>query len=186
MEALIDNLQKYTRDISMRRVSLDRTPSDYVRTLRQYAANIPPSELTGRDVQFFFQAEDGIRGRNVTGVQTCALPIYIRHLEQRPPAELLESGRRIFQCRAVPAANRYCGSQRSQTICDRAADAAAAAGHQCDASREPLLFPWSVIYGIYCRHENSPSRGPLFLCDTHLIISDFDDGGYAVRRSERN
>src|SRR5438067_12857167 len=24
---------------------------------------------------FFFQAEDGIRNRNVTGVQTCALPI---------------------------------------------------------------------------------------------------------------
>src|SRR5699024_11915050 len=27
---------------------------------------------------FFFQAEDGIRARNVTGVQTCALPIYCR------------------------------------------------------------------------------------------------------------
>src|SRR5699024_11815202 len=27
---------------------------------------------------FFFQAEDGIRDRNVTGVQTCALPIYRR------------------------------------------------------------------------------------------------------------
>src|SRR5207249_541129 len=27
---------------------------------------------------FFFQAEDGIRDRNVTGVQTCALPIYCR------------------------------------------------------------------------------------------------------------
>ena len=26
---------------------------------------------------FFFQAEDGIRGRLVTGVQTCALPIFI-------------------------------------------------------------------------------------------------------------
>src|SRR5699024_12039966 len=25
---------------------------------------------------FFVQAEDGIRDRNVTGVQTCALPIY--------------------------------------------------------------------------------------------------------------
>jgi len=24
---------------------------------------------------FFFQAEDGIRDRDVTGVQTCALPI---------------------------------------------------------------------------------------------------------------
>src|SRR5699024_12629478 len=28
-------------------------------------------------VFFFFQAEDGIRDRNVTGVQTCALPIFI-------------------------------------------------------------------------------------------------------------
>src|SRR5699024_11997845 len=27
---------------------------------------------------FFFQAEDGIRDRNVTGVQTCALPILSR------------------------------------------------------------------------------------------------------------
>src|SRR5699024_11761369 len=26
-------------------------------------------------IRFFFQAEDGIRDRNVTGVQTCALPI---------------------------------------------------------------------------------------------------------------
>src|SRR5207249_8131040 len=28
-----------------------------------------------RKMNFFFQAEDGIRDRNVTGVQTCALPI---------------------------------------------------------------------------------------------------------------
>src|SRR5699024_12455422 len=28
---------------------------------------------------FFFQAEDGIRYRNVTGVQTCALPISINY-----------------------------------------------------------------------------------------------------------
>src|SRR5439155_11497886 len=27
---------------------------------------------------FFFQAEDGIRDGHVTGVQTCALPIYVR------------------------------------------------------------------------------------------------------------
>src|SRR5699024_11296286 len=30
---------------------------------------------------FFFQAEDGIRDRNVTGVQTCALPIFQKRLE---------------------------------------------------------------------------------------------------------
>src|SRR5699024_11794797 len=29
-------------------------------------------------IYFFFQAEDGIRDRNVTGVQTCALPIFRR------------------------------------------------------------------------------------------------------------
>src|SRR5699024_12091600 len=28
-----------------------------------------------RSLFFYFQAEDGIRDRNVTGVQTCALPI---------------------------------------------------------------------------------------------------------------
>ena len=32
--------------------------------------------LAGRDAFFFFQAEDGIRYYDVTGIQTCALPIY--------------------------------------------------------------------------------------------------------------
>src|SRR5699024_11776215 len=31
---------------------------------------------------FFFQAEDGIRDRNVTGVQTCALPIFQKLVNQ--------------------------------------------------------------------------------------------------------
>ena len=34
---------------------------------------------------FFFQAEDGIRDYDVTGVQTCALPIY-EVLMKRTPA----------------------------------------------------------------------------------------------------
>src|SRR6266498_5493299 len=33
---------------------------------------------------FFFQAEDGIRDADVTGVQTCALPIFARALETLP------------------------------------------------------------------------------------------------------
>src|SRR5699024_12058944 len=36
---------------------------------------------SGPRVPFFFQAEDGIRDRNVTGVQTCALPISVPPLE---------------------------------------------------------------------------------------------------------
>src|SRR5207248_7766557 len=38
------------------------------------------------DLFFFFQAEDGIRDRTVTGVQTCALPIFTRdHLGDSEP-----------------------------------------------------------------------------------------------------
>src|SRR5207249_2503020 len=38
------------------------------------ATPLPTVNTTGY-IDFFFQAEDGIRDRNVTGVQTCALPI---------------------------------------------------------------------------------------------------------------
>jgi len=34
-------------------------------------------------VFFFFQAEDGILDRDVTGVQTCALPIFSRFLRNK-------------------------------------------------------------------------------------------------------
>src|SRR5260370_29991521 len=37
----------------------------------------PPISSAFRDQFFFFQAEDGIRDSSVTGVQTCALPIYL-------------------------------------------------------------------------------------------------------------
>src|SRR5438067_4846583 len=40
------------------------------------------------NIVFFFQAEDGIRDRNVTGVQTCALPIYYRVCIQPGPVGL--------------------------------------------------------------------------------------------------
>src|SRR5207253_7080093 len=36
---------------------------------------------------FFFQAEDGIRDGHVTGVQTCALPIYRRRIRSLVRAE---------------------------------------------------------------------------------------------------
>src|SRR6266540_5206957 len=35
---------------------------------------------------FFFQAEDGIRDRDVTGVQTCALPISVGPAPKASPA----------------------------------------------------------------------------------------------------
>src|SRR5699024_11468774 len=41
---------------------------------------------------FFFQAEDGIRDRNVTGVQTCALPIFINNITY----QIDEAGDEVF------------------------------------------------------------------------------------------
>src|SRR5690606_39915909 len=40
---------------------------------------------------FFFQAEDGIRDFHVTGVQTCALPIFNLDILERHQAELVMS-----------------------------------------------------------------------------------------------
>src|SRR5437762_4577126 len=40
----------------------------------------PASELHPLLMLFFFQAEDGIRDTSVTGVQTCALPIFFETL----------------------------------------------------------------------------------------------------------
>src|SRR5699024_12094325 len=45
-------------------------------------------------VFFFFQAEDGIRDRNVTGVQTCALPILRSGTRSARPPSLSRAGRR--------------------------------------------------------------------------------------------
>src|SRR5256886_7508365 len=42
------------------------------------------------DVFFFFQAEDGIRDLTVTGVQTCALPIFKATLRGRRMWQFLE------------------------------------------------------------------------------------------------
>src|SRR5437867_3360534 len=45
---------------------------------------------------FFFQAEDGIRDRTVTGVQTCALPISTVEWLEKAPAGLTELQRKLL------------------------------------------------------------------------------------------
>src|SRR5438067_7721276 len=60
-------------------------------------SNSAPS-LSAKTSFFFFQAEDGIRDRNVTGVQTCALPIY-NSLEKAEVQEIAqELQRRGIKC----------------------------------------------------------------------------------------
>ena len=61
----------------------------------------------GGGVGFFFQAEDGIRHWSVTGVQTCALPIYLvfnalaisfldSSMEEEPATESVRQGDRVL------------------------------------------------------------------------------------------
>src|SRR5258707_3051947 len=60
---------------------------------------------------FFFQAEDGIRDIGVTGVQTCALPIY--HFMRKPttiPAAFI----RISQAQQVAICNDFTFTYRSE------------------------------------------------------------------------
>src|SRR5256886_8699861 len=54
---------------------------------------------------FFFQAEDGIRDLTVTGVQTCALPIYVaidRLVADREPAVTAEPARHLLRTPILP------------------------------------------------------------------------------------
>src|SRR5207248_8761541 len=44
---------------------------------------------------FFFQAEDGIRDRTVTGVQTCALPISTAPRVSRVPFPMLRASSQV-------------------------------------------------------------------------------------------
>src|SRR5947207_5225367 len=52
---------------------------------------------------FFFQAEDGIRDHCVTGVQTCALPIFARSISFSSPAggEFFVEGPKVFETAAA-------------------------------------------------------------------------------------
>src|SRR5207249_9160210 len=57
---------------------------------------------------FFFQAEDGIRDRNVTGVQTCALPISTQRCSAISSLKNYRSGRRttVSACVAIRSESR--------------------------------------------------------------------------------
>src|SRR5690554_7059118 len=73
-----------------------------------------PASMGVCDVGFFFQAEDGIRDADVTGVQTCALPICSRVAPWRRPA----SGTSRASSRSVTTSTRlfdHCSSRRRLT-----------------------------------------------------------------------
>src|SRR5256885_3952610 len=62
---------------------------------------------TKRMIVFFFQAEDGIRDYKVTGVQTCALPIYPAGADTAPPSAPGASGQPRKVIAISPVQQKY-------------------------------------------------------------------------------
>src|ERR1022692_2733526 len=98
---------------------------------------------------FFFQAEDGIRDYKVTGVQTCALPIWLALLNDPERAEMLRAEPELMP-QAIEELLRHSGPSRAQFR--RAAEdmalggAAIAKGDRvalmlAAANRDPEQFP---------------------------------------------
>src|SRR2546429_3825623 len=74
---------------------------------RRQGSNVTPDMLTGLLLQelasvgfFFFQAEDGIRDVAVTGVQTCALPIFCRRARSKSESGRAYDGKDLSQSRS--------------------------------------------------------------------------------------
>src|SRR3989441_10367865 len=108
---------------------------------------------------FFFQAEDGIRDKLVTGVQTCALPISFR---------VQEAGRgNIWSSPAVHAGRVYFGSYDGNVYCLDAEDGREHwrfTGADWVGS-SPALAPDLNLLFIGLEHEVPGRRGSLAALD---------------------
>src|SRR6266478_1850154 len=96
-------------------------------------------------VFFFFQAEDGIRDLTVTGVQTCALPIYGGGGQERVPSgrnvvEEVEAA--VVHRRREPAVEHHLRADRGTAVRpgDNALDPADGRDLEDDVERDLLPF----------------------------------------------
>src|SRR6266702_3730637 len=105
---------------------------------------------------FFFQAEDGIRDGHVTGVQTCALPIYDGGAGTAEATVTVEVNRAPV-ANAGPAASGFEGSLVSFD-----------GSHSSDPDGNPLTYSWD--FG-----DGSSGSGPT---PSHTYA---DNGTYAVK-----
>src|ERR1039457_1494007 len=103
---------------------------------RQKGAQTPPAR------EFFFQAEGGIRDCKVTGVQTCALPIYTRRNDLGGLRRVLAGG---GKARAAAQPPRAGYSRHKQAEVGQGGGLGAAAGQ-----RMAPIFSWicSAVKGF--------------------------------------
>src|SRR5437762_4628265 len=140
---------------------------------------------------FFFQAEDGIRDTSVTGVQTCALPIWIRLAEanvrgaqatyERTKQQIVFAAEQTY-LQALLAAESVAAAQRSLAVANESLRVAqvrfsAGAGARLDvlqaevavASAEQALVQAQTGVGNAQANLNALINLPL---DTPLALTD--------------
>src|SRR5437660_5929086 len=79
----------------------------------------PRSPVSDVVFLFFFQAEDGIRDGHVTGVQTCALPIYAGQGDDTGVADvvdLVDTVESDVRARAVGSILRRCRGSEERRV----------------------------------------------------------------------
>src|SRR5260370_39963336 len=97
---------------------------------------------------FFFQAEDGIRDSSVTGVQTCALPIWYLDLPGPFGDAILSEGQRVSRGQAISLDRERLrpGGCHRERHCEDSAPAGA--GHDGEAGPR-------VLQAVEC-HQREP------------------------------
>src|SRR5688572_8692314 len=114
---------------------------------------------------FFFQAEDGIRDLTVTGVQTCALPIFpSREVIPVPPVAMMTC---VPLWHSWMIRLRTCAGS-SRTIAWPEIVCPAAVSRSCIA--RPLVSESSVRVSLTVRTKQATEAGPWALCSTWLTL----------------
>src|SRR5437868_12732938 len=106
---------------------------------------------------FFFQAEDGIRDRNVTGVQTCALPILSNEPRLFAPAQ-----------QSSPASGPFPALAWRREILESSKERSAGSWERGVAFATSSVFNrYLQIFGVIYRGDRKSTR----LNSSHVSIS---------------
>src|SRR5699024_11405886 len=99
---------------------------------------------------FFFQAEDGIRDRNVTGVQTCALPISLSVTASAACLRRVGDGSSGVTTRAATSAMLF-GRQESWLSMAWTARRCALVVNVAGSANSSMLIACSQLISAACR-----------------------------------
>src|SRR5690606_31262027 len=141
------------------------------------------ASLSTHPIYFFFQAEDGIRDFHVTGVQTCALPIYLKkNFRFTERGNWLNVGGQLIREEDVEALKEDIRQQRIKSwdeIHKRYLELGAA--YPMDKANHAWL---TLLEANAIREEELPALWPSFLERSAETMQKLADGAHASREKD--